>query len=689
MGVAVADLRQDQSRITVHTKGDFARMLAACKAVPGGRFTKDDGDAHWHYPASTDTCVALRDAFGSELSISRRLAWWYRRQNRVTERHTALGAASDAPLKTVSPEFSSWLRGSQRVGARWMAEGYRGAGLIADVPGLGKTPQALAGLLEAGVAGPVLVVCPKNAVRLTWGAELARHLPGVPRYLCVGTRAQREAVLARFARDAAEDPDRLRVLVVVAEMLRVEMGPPCMTPLKYNDEGEIVGGGNRVGLCLKLLHTGQCQHDVDPTALQDPKKKSWVPNAFMFPELFQSGPWATIILDESHKLLGSLTISKGNLMGRGLKLLPLREGGRRYALSGTPFGKGGRVQGMFGTLHWLWPDEYSSFWRWAEGVFEIEEKVVNRAGKIVREVKGLKGLENPNDEEEQLATEAFLRSLGPRVLRRTKAEILTELPPKQYLEVVCPMTPAQAKQYRQLTRDAEITTPGGIIMANGALALLTRERQVANGAITQTPSDKPTYVGTLESSGKLERLWEKLDERGILDGAPGPKIVIASEWNEVLKMVLANLKQDHVPYYHLDGSTSDNTRDRQVEQWQKNVRLVHWDGTKNVTVVPRVFVVNAKAAGISINLDSADEMHMLDEAWNPEENEQMEDRIHRASRNHQVTILYYRTEGTIDYARAHSVEMKRRAQHAVLDGRRGIEYVREMMTDSLAQKEEE
>src|SRR5687768_16076187 len=689
MGVAVADLAQDQSRITLRTKGDFNRMLAACKAVPGGRFSKDDSDPHWHYPTSPETCLGLRAAFGPELTITNRLARWYRVHTRKASRHAALGAAPDAPLESVSAEFSAWLRGSQRAGARWMAEGYRGAGLVGDVPGLGKTPQTLAALIEMGISGPVLVVCPKNAVRLTWGAELARHLPTVPRYLCVGKRAQRERVLARFARDMAEDPDALRIVVVVSEMLRVEMGKPCMTPLRHNDEGEIIGGGNRVPKCEKLLYHGECGHDEDPTALH---KKTHVPIAFTYPELFQPAVmgegWATIVLDESHKLLGSLTISKGNLMGRGLKLLPLREKARRYALSGTPFGKGGRVEGMFGTLHWLWPDEYTSFWKWADALFEIEEKTVDRYGKTVRQIKGLKGVGNATDAEEQAATEAFLRSLGPRLLRRTKAEILTELPPKQYLEVVCPLSPVQEKQYRQLADFAEVSTPGGTVMANGALALLTRARQIAFGAIVQTPSGKPVYSRDAEASGKMERLWEKLEERGILDGAAGPKIVIASEWNTVLALVLERLKADHVPYYHFDGSTSENSRDRQVEQWQNNLRVMKFLNGKNVAVVPRVFVVNSKAAGISINLDAADEMHMLDEAWNPEENEQMEDRIHRASRNHSVTILYYRTEGTIDYARAHSVEMKRRAQHMVLDGRRGLEYVREMLVDSLAEKEE-
>jgi hypothetical protein len=60
----------------------------------------------------------------------------------------------------------------------------------------------------------------------------------------------------------------------------------------------------------------------------------------------------------------------------------------------------------------------------------------------------------------------------------------------------------------------------------------------------------------------------------------------------------------------------------------------------------------------------------------------MEDRIHRASRVHKVRIYYYRTEGTIEYKQAHDVEYRRRVQHAVLDGKRGVEYVRELLAMS-------
>lgn len=686
MGVAEAYLSAvDPKRIDVRTRGDFEEMLAACKRVPGARFRGED--KVWHYPLSVDTCLALRQAFGTQLRVGNDLSRWYRAKAAEADAHRALAAAGDASLPGVPAAFSDWLRPYQRVGAKWIAEAYRNAGIVGDTPGLGKTSETIAGLLEAGITGPVLVVCPRPSVRRVWGKELAQHLPEVPTYLCHGTRERREKVLTQFAADVKADPAGLRVVVVVAEMLRVVMGDPCYTK-----------GGTKVATCQHLLQStdGKCSlHEQYRRAAalgkpDDQAKKDQVAVGYTFPELFNAydlrGGWSAVILDESHKLLGSLTIAKGNLMGRGLRLLPERTDARRYALSGTPFGKGGRVQGMFGTLSWCWPDEYTSFWRWAMAHFEVVEKVINRRGNTAKEIKGLRGLNSSSTPEEQAAAiEGFLRTLGPRILRRTKAEVLPELEPKTYVEVVCDMTPQQAKQYKALKDFAEVKVKGGVVIPNGGLAMLMRERQIANGEI-RMENGKVKYTAV---SGKIDRLWEKLDEHGILDGEPGTKIVVASEFNEFLDAVCGQLVADKVPHYRIDGSTSDNVRDAIVEEWQTNTpsrynTLAHKKGE-----VPRVLVVNSVAAGISITLDAADEMHILDERWNPEENEQLEDRIHRASNlDHKVTILYYRTEGTIDYAKAHSVEMKRRAQHAVLDGSRGVQYIREMMADSLSVEEE-
>lgn len=698
---------------TVQTPGidDFDYLLAACKRVPGGRFKRMLHYPNiWHYPLSVETFRALRREFGEGLRIHKELAAWYVEEAEKVDDQVELSAAEDAELTRVPATFARWLRGYQRVGAAWIAEGYRGAGLVGDMPGLGKTPETLAALVEAGVTGPVLVVCPKASVRGVWGYEARRHLPGVPVYLCRGNRERRERMLRRFSRPVLNDPHRLRIVVVVAEMLRVKLGNPCYTyklkeevdawgevPGEWSEDGgqfnvaaEAITIGNKIsGMCKQRLKSidGKCHlHVSDPAVIaaatgvqrtEKEIKKDLVPVDFEYPVLFDRhlfGGWSWVILDESHRLLGSLTVTKANLMGRALKLLPYRSDGRRYALSGTPFGKGGKVQGMFGTLHWLWPDEHPSYWEWVKEVFETEEVVVGydwrqRAPKTALKILGPKGMKPDATEEEQSeAWESFMRSLGPRILRRTKGEMLKELEPKTYVEVVCELDAKQEKQLKELADYAEISTPNGPIIVNGLLALRTRSQQIANGALNQTVHGKPVFT---QDSGKLDALWENLDARGIIDGAPGDKLVIASRYNEFLDAIDIMLAKDKVKRLRLDGSVGETFRNAYMERWQKGL------GDE------RVMLVNVKAGGVSINLDAADEMHMMDEDPDPGVNEQMEDRIHRASRMHKVVIYYYRTEGTVDYMAAHSVEYRRKLQHAVMDGRRGIDDLRTMMTQAL------
>jgi SNF2 family DNA or RNA helicase len=59
-------------------------------------------------------------------------------------------------------------------------------------------------------------------------------------------------------------------------------------------------------------------------------------------------------------------------------------------------------------------------------------------------------------------------------------------------------------------------------------------------------------------------------------------------------------------------------------------------------------VLTLKAGGVSITLDAADHVHVIDEDFNPDVQTQFEDRAHRMSRIHQVTCYYYRTRGTIE-----------------------------------------
>lgn len=84
----------------------------------------------------------------------------------------------------------------------------------------------------------------------------------------------------------------------------------------------------------------------------------------------------------------------------------------------------------------------------------------------------------------------------------------------------------------------------------------------------------------------------------------------------------------------------------------------------------RVIVMTTTAGGVAITLDAADTVIFMDEMWSPADMEQAEDRVHRASRIHQVTIYYLRTVDTIDDYRMETVGSKAELHKEVLDIRR-------------------
>lgn len=602
---------------------EFDGNVQRSKEIGGGRWHKESKT--WRYPLSVDTCHRLRAVWQDALVIADPLKAWYRDAKAEHEAYTVLLNAKDAELHrlpSLAPALADALDPPQRVGAAAIAEPYRNALLVADEPGSGKTLELIAGILEADLQGPILVACPRLSVKPVWHKEIRMWAPDERVYIVRGTRAKRQRAIDRFN----EDPAPRKWLVMVGECLRVKEG----------DTGRSDGKPGFVG--------------------------------YEYPSLFQNH-YAAVIVDESHKAFGSLTVVKGTLWGKGLKRL---SSDRRYACTGTPFGKGGRLQGMFGTLHWLWPDEFTSFWRWADQNFEVEEEEVFIAGGRgrTRPVKRI-GRVKVGDG----TGEGLLASLGPRILRRTKRETMPWLKDKEYFEVVCEMEPAQRKQYESLMDDGEFKAGDGMVSADGVLAAITRAKQVANGVLVKGADGKVRFDA--KQSAKLDRLLERAEQQGILDGTGTTKWIIGSQYNEFLYALQERLGK--VEHHLMTGSTTDAKRDQMMQDFQAP------EG-------PLLFLLNSKAGGVSVTLDAADEVHFLDEMWDPGDNTQLEDRIHRRSRGKDrdaARIYLYRTEGTIDTNIGEDVEARREAQHAVLDGRRGMAYVREVVKYRPSKEEDE
>lgn len=619
-----AHLNDEKGKIEVRIFGEGTskdRFDSVRRAVSASRYAgqlyNPNGVRYW-YPLSVDTCLEMREVWGDNLRVHKNLSAWYREALEIRKSQVSLTEATDASLPRLSaayPEFNAWLKGDQRVTAQWIANAYRGGGLLADEVGTGKTAGVVAGLIERGLYGPQLVVCPKISVESVWKKEFSTHVPDIPVYACTGGRAKRERELAAFIKDPAEG----KVLIIVSEMLRIRA----------------------------IRAQGRIQEFL----------------GYEYPDLYDI-EWASVVVDESQNVLGSSDVVKGNLAGEGAKGLTFAQDRLKLAVSATPFGKGGKIEAIFGTLHWLWPDEFPSRWKWLERYFEVtKDKVYLRGGGgATQQVNRVGGLKNEKE---------FWASLGPRVLRRRMEDVSEEHRGlRNYVEVKCAMAPAQRKQYSQFAQDAELAVDGGIISTVGVLDFMTRCRQFANGVLRK---EGGRVVYTRESC-KIEQLMAHLSKL-----EPGRKVVIGSQYNEFLDVVEERLNK--AGYWsewvgnaathkagalvRIDGKTADGRRQAYMHAFQTDPRIT-------------VCLLNAQAGGVSITLDAGEEIHALDEMYPPEKNTQFYGRIFRRGRAHEVFYYLYRSIGTIDEVIGYNVGQGHEKQLRLLDGRRGKEYVRKL-----------
>ncbi|MBM3872857.1 MAG: DEAD/DEAH box helicase [Verrucomicrobia bacterium] len=227
--------------------------------------------------------------------------------------------------------------------------------------------------------------------------------------------------------------------------------------------------------------------------------------------------------------------------------------------------------------------------------------------------------------------ERLRAQLAPFILRRTKNEVATELPPKVEMELICPMTDVQRAEYARICTEGlqRLGDDVGAAMREksfGFLALLTRLRQACCD-----PDMLPWLHAPLSDSGKLNLLVEKLAE---VVGS-GHKVVIFSQFVMLLDRVRLALAQSFpdLPRYELTGMTLDRLKPVQAFQTAPGAA---------------VMLVSLKAAGTGITLHAADYVFLLDPWWNPAVEAQAVDRVHRIGQKSTVFVYRMVTAGTIE-----------------------------------------
>jgi len=261
----------------------------------------------------------------------------------------------------------------------------------------------------------------------------------------------------------------------------------------------------------------------------------------------------------------------------------------------------------------------------------------------------------------------FSEHLKPYLIRRTKAEALPGLPPKQRIDVWCTMERRQEEQYRTFASEAEWRIEDaeseGRVSATNVLDEYTRLKQFASSYCDVEGTDGDLKIIPTATSGKFNRLKEKLAEEGVYDKDVQATAIVFSQFKGMVNMITEELNGEGIPAEMITGDTKAKDRARIVKAFQGQT-----EGA------PRVVVISTKAGGTAITLSRADSVHILDETWVPDDQEQAEDRAHRGDgltmARESVRIYYYRTRNTIEEYIQQLVIDKQMNNDTILDLRR-------------------
>ncbi|MEE9253810.1 MAG: SNF2-related protein, partial [Pseudomonadales bacterium] len=232
-------------------------------------------------------------------------------------------------------------------------------------------------------------------------------------------------------------------------------------------------------------------------------------------------------------------------------------------------------------------------------------------------------------ETDDATVELLGRALRPFILRRTKAQVLPELPEKTEQTLHCELSAKERRQYDEL-RDHYRNQLLGSVHELGfnktrmhVLEALLRLRQAAchPGLLDST------QIG--EASAKLDTLEKQLEE--IV--AEGHKVLVFSQFTSLLAIVRKRLEQQGIVYEYLDGRT--RKRGERVKRFQDDADCP-------------VFLISLKAGGHGLNLTAADYVIILDPWWNPAVEAQAVDRAHRIGQTRPVFAYRLIANDTIE-----------------------------------------
>jgi SNF2 family DNA or RNA helicase len=347
-----------------------------------------------------------------------------------------------------------------------------------------------------------------------------------------------------------------------------------------------------------------------------------------------------IILDEAQRIRNWTTAT-----ARTIKQLKSRYA---FVLTGTPLEN--KLEELFSVVEFIDGRRLGPAFR-----FLHDHRTEDAEGHLI----GYRGLDRIHDQ------------LAPVLLRRTRQEVLKDLPPRTDRILHVPLTPQQAEPYYEqsdilaaLMRKWERQGWLSEIDQKRILCCLQNMRMLCNSTFL---FDKETH-----HSPKLAEFREIVRELAIEEGR---KVVVFSEYERMTHLAGEELKKLGIGFVSLHGGVPARNRGALMEKFRRDPEC-------------RVFL-STDAGGVGLNLQAASAVINFEPPWNPARLEQRIGRVHRLGQAHPVHVVHLLTEGSIEERVWKTLQLKKSLFAGVFDSPTGEVSFAELGKKSILQSVKE
>jgi SNF2 family DNA or RNA helicase len=314
-------------------------------------------------------------------------------------------------------------------------------------------------------------------------------------------------------------------------------------------------------------------------------------------EILKCFEYRCIVLDESQAIKNPSSLTARNLLKLNAR--------NRIALTGTPIEN--TLLDIWSQMNFLNPGLLGSYTFFENQFIKPIEKSSN--AKKAEELR---------------------KFIDPFVLRRTKSQVVKELPPKIEKIHYCEMSPAQEELYEKIKsqyRNEILNHVNQVGIGKSRLKIFNGLMHLRQLALNPSLKDE-NYEGGSGKDDEISRMLVRAIENG-------HKILLFSQFVGYLKNIAELLKESKIQYCYLDGSMDEKERAHQIDVFQNTPEI-------------KIFLLSLRAGNSGLNLTAADYVFLADPWWNPFTMKQAEDRAHRIGQNKTVMSYKFITKNTIE-----------------------------------------